>query len=119
MGFAYFKKVLDKPGKRKSQADSGSDDDEEEPQKDTPSKRKRSEEDSDTPSKRKRADPGRSHSCSGASCHPCGGGAGEVQTLHAAAAQVLCREEPGSESGDRCDQELLCQGGEEETFRQC
>merc|ERR1712202_19513 len=60
--FAYFKKVLDKPGKRKSQADGGSDDDEEEPQKDTPSKRKRSEEDSDTPSKRKRADPGRSHS---------------------------------------------------------
>jgi len=55
--FAYFKKVLDKPGKRRSQADSGSDDDEEEPQKDTPSKRKRSEEDSDTPSKRKRADP--------------------------------------------------------------
>merc|ERR1712106_1227801 len=54
--FAYFKKVLDKPGKRKSQADSGSDDDEEEPQKDTPSKRKRSEEDSDTPSKRRGTD---------------------------------------------------------------
>ena len=58
--FAYFKKVLEKPGKRrKSQDGSGSEEeeDEEEAKKDTPSKRKRSEEDSDTPSKRKKVDP--------------------------------------------------------------
>merc|ERR1712126_574400 len=56
--FAYFKKVLDKSGRRKkSQAESEEEDDpvEEAPRKnDTPSKRKRSEEDSDTPSKRSR-----------------------------------------------------------------
>eukprot|EP00092_Neocalanus_flemingeri_P087718 GFUD01110762.1.p1 GENE.GFUD01110762.1~~GFUD01110762.1.p1 ORF type:complete len:437 (-),score=129.25 GFUD01110762.1:1392-2525(-) len=55
--FAYFKKVLDKPGKKKSRDESGSEE-EDEPTDDTPSKRKRSEEeDSATPSKRKKADP--------------------------------------------------------------
>jgi len=59
--FAYFKKVLDKSGRRKK-SQAGSDESEEEDEeveeaprkKDTPSKRKRSEEDSDTPSKRSR-----------------------------------------------------------------
>merc|ERR1712083_1055523 len=57
----YFKKVLDKPGKRRSQDGSGSeeeeDEEEEEKSADTPSKRKRSEDDSATPSKKKRVDP--------------------------------------------------------------
>merc|ERR1719470_299702 len=41
--FAYFKKVLEKPGKRRSQDGSGSEEeeDEEEEKKDTPSKRKK------------------------------------------------------------------------------
>jgi len=58
--FAYFKKVLDKPGKRRSQDGSGSEDeeeDEDERSADTPSKRKRSEDDTATPSKKKRVDP--------------------------------------------------------------
>jgi len=57
--FAYFKKVLEKPGKRRSQDGSESEDEmeEETASKDTPSKRKRSEEDSSTPSKRKKVDP--------------------------------------------------------------
>merc|ERR1719402_1121158 len=56
--FAYFKKVLDKPGKRRNQDVSGSEDeDEEEQNNDTPGKRKRSEEDSATPSKKKKIDP--------------------------------------------------------------
>ncbi len=60
--FAYFKKVLDKTGKRRkrSQGDGDSSDDEDavddeaEAKKETPSKRKRSEEDNETPSKRSR-----------------------------------------------------------------
>ena len=59
--FAYFKKVLDKTGKRRkrSQGDGDSSeeedvDDEPEAKKETPSKRKRSEEDTETPSKRSR-----------------------------------------------------------------
>ena len=60
--FAYFKKVLDKTGKRRkrSQGDGDSSDEEEdvddepEAKKETPSKRKRSEEDTETPSKRSR-----------------------------------------------------------------
>merc|ERR1711915_807834 len=60
--FAYFKKVLDKAGKRRkrSQEDGDSSEEEEaveeesEAQKETPSKRKRSEEDTGTPSKRSR-----------------------------------------------------------------
>ena len=60
--FAYFKKVLDKTGKRRkrSQGNGDSSDEEEavedepEAKKETPSKRKRSEEDSETPSKRSR-----------------------------------------------------------------
>jgi len=58
--FAYFKKVLDKPGKKRSQDGSGSEDDEEDEEATsagTPSKRKRSEEDSATPSKKKKVDP--------------------------------------------------------------
>jgi len=57
--FAYFKKVLDKPGKKRNQDESGSEDedDDEEPKNDTPGKRKRSEEDSATPSKKKKVDP--------------------------------------------------------------
>jgi len=59
--FAYFKKVLEKPGKKRRAGDeSGSEMEEEEEvsaSKDTPSKRKRSEEESSTPSKRTRADP--------------------------------------------------------------
>merc|ERR1739844_13561 len=48
--FAYFKKVLDKPGRKRSQdgSDSEEEDDDEEPKDDTPGKRKRSEEDSAT-----------------------------------------------------------------------
>ena len=61
--FAYFKKVLDKSGRRKK-SQAGSDDSEEEEEevdeaprkKETPSKRKRSEEESQTPSKRSRKD---------------------------------------------------------------
>ena len=61
--FAYFKKVLDKSGRRKK-SQAGSDDSEEEEEevdeaprkKETPSKRKRSEEESQTPSKRSRQD---------------------------------------------------------------
>ena len=62
--FAYFKKVLDKSGRRKKRQ-AGSDDSEEEEEeevdeaprkKETPSKRKRSEEESQTPSKRSRKD---------------------------------------------------------------
>merc|ERR1712066_976385 len=48
--FAYFKKVLDKPGKKKSE-------DDEEPDEEstpTPTKRKRSEEETDSPAKRPR-----------------------------------------------------------------
>ena len=60
--FAYFKKVLDKTGKRRkrSQGDGDSSeeedavDDEPEAKKETPSKRKRSEDDTETPSKRSR-----------------------------------------------------------------
>ena len=60
--FAYFKKVLDKTGKRRkrSQGNGDSSDEEEavedepEAKKETPSKRKRSEEDTETPSKRSR-----------------------------------------------------------------
>ena len=60
--FAYFKKVLDKAGKRRkrSQEDGDSSEEEEaveeepEAKKETPSKRKRSEEDTGTPSKRSR-----------------------------------------------------------------
>jgi len=57
--FAYFKKVLEKPGKKKSQGDSGSEEEEDDEvvKKDTPSKRKRSEDDVETPSKRKKDDP--------------------------------------------------------------
>ena len=58
--FAYFKKVLEKPGKKRSQDGSGSEDDEEDEEATsagTPSKRKRSEEDSATPSKKKKVDP--------------------------------------------------------------
>jgi len=47
--FAYFKKVLDKPGKKRSGDDEESADEEAAP---TPSKRKRSEEDTDSPAKR-------------------------------------------------------------------
>merc|ERR1711892_1302110 len=49
--FAYFKKVLDKPGKKKSEDDDEESGDESTP---TPSKRKRSEEDTDSPAKRPR-----------------------------------------------------------------
>merc|ERR1719348_1842537 len=49
--FAYFKKVLDKPGKRRSGDDEESADEESTP---TPTKRKRSEEDTDSPAKRSR-----------------------------------------------------------------
>merc|ERR1711970_1061057 len=54
--FAYFKKVLDKPGKKRNQDESGSEDedDDEGPKDDTPGKGKRSEEDSATPSKKKK-----------------------------------------------------------------
>merc|ERR1712083_434488 len=58
--FAYFKKVLDKPGRKRSQDGSDSEEEEvenEERSADTPSKRKRSEDDSATPSKKKRVDP--------------------------------------------------------------
>jgi len=56
--FAYFKKVLDKPGRKRSQDGSDSEEEEEEERSgDTPSKRKRSEDDSATPSKKKRVDP--------------------------------------------------------------
>merc|ERR1719370_473315 len=58
--FAYFKKVLDKPGRKRSQDGSDSEEEEEENEErsaDTPSKRKRSEDDSATPSKKKRVDP--------------------------------------------------------------
>jgi len=48
--FAYFKKVLDKPGKKKSEDDEESD----EESTPTPSKRKRSEEETDSPAKRPR-----------------------------------------------------------------
>merc|ERR1719464_2085221 len=62
--FAYFKKVLDKTGKRRkrSQGDGDSSeeedavDDEPEAKKETPSKRKRSEEDAEAPSKKMRQD---------------------------------------------------------------
>merc|ERR1711862_435734 len=55
---AYFKKVLDKPGRKRSQDGSDSEEEEEEERSgDTPSKRKRSEDDSATPSKKKRVDP--------------------------------------------------------------
>merc|ERR1719481_1277221 len=51
--FAYFKKVLDKPGRKRSQDGSDSEEEEEEERSgDTPSKRKRSEDDSATPRKR-------------------------------------------------------------------
>merc|ERR1711892_169878 len=57
--FAYFKKVLVKPGKKRSQDGSGSEEEEEEEvtSAGTPCKRKRSEEDSATPSKKKKVDP--------------------------------------------------------------
>merc|ERR1719340_297680 len=58
--FAYFKKVLDKPGRKRSQDGSESEEEEEDNEErsaDTPSKRKRSEDDSATPSKKKRVDP--------------------------------------------------------------
>merc|ERR1719260_54414 len=58
--FAYFKKVLDRKGKKRGGEGSESEEEEEENEErsaDTPSKRKRSEDDSATPSKKKRVDP--------------------------------------------------------------